>query len=57
MREADHPPTDILDLNIRWKPWPHEPRQAEADKLGAQTHLLKPPERGQQVSRRAWRGI
>jgi hypothetical protein len=44
-------------LNIRWKPWPHEPRQAEADKLGAQTHLLKPPERGQQVSRRAWRGI
>jgi hypothetical protein len=45
MREAGHPSTDILDLNIRWKPWPHEPRQAEADKLGAQTHLLKPPER------------
>jgi hypothetical protein len=31
-------------LNVRWNPWPHEPRQAEADKLGAQTHLLKPPE-------------
>jgi hypothetical protein len=23
MREAGHPPTDILDLNVRWKPCPH----------------------------------
>jgi len=45
MREAGHLSTDILDLNVRWKPGPHEPRQAEADKLGAQTHLLKPLER------------
>ena len=44
-REAGHLSTDILDLNVRWKPWPHGPRQAEADKLGAQTHLLKPLER------------
>jgi hypothetical protein len=41
MREASHPSTDILDLNIRWKPSPHEPRQAEADKLGAQTHFAQ----------------
>src|SRR5262249_3201407 len=45
MREAGHSSTDILDLNVRWKPLPHEPRQAEADKFGAQTHLFKPPER------------
>jgi hypothetical protein len=41
MREASHPSTDILDLNIRWKLSPHEPRQAEADKLGAQTHFAQ----------------
>lgn len=34
-REASHLPTFILDLIVRWKPWPHEPRQAEADNLGA----------------------
>jgi len=42
--EARHLSADILEPNVRWKP-SHEPRQAQADKLGAQTHLLKPAER------------
>jgi hypothetical protein len=42
LREAGHPSTDHLDLNVRWMPWPHEARQTEADKLGAQTPLHRP---------------
>src|SRR5690242_17334877 len=43
--EARQLPADILKLNVRWKP-SHEPGQAQADKLGAQTHLLNPRECG-----------
>jgi len=43
--EARYLPADILKLNVRWKP-SHEPGQAQADKLGAQTHLLNPRECG-----------
>ncbi len=42
MPEARHLSADILELNVRWNP-SHEPGQAQADKLGAQTHLLKVP--------------
>ncbi len=52
MHQARHSSTDGLDLNVRWKSWPHEPGQAKADKLGAQTHLLIPTGVGAQQS---WR--
>ena len=42
MREARHSSTDVLDLNLRRKPWPHEPGQAQPDKLGPQTHVAHP---------------
>jgi hypothetical protein len=42
MREARHSSTDVLDLSVRWKPWPHEPGQAQPDKLGPQTHFAHP---------------
>src|SRR6266536_498962 len=42
MREAHHSSTDVPDVNVRRKPWPHEPGQAQADKLGPQTHVAHP---------------
>ncbi len=40
MPEARHLSADVLELSVRWNP-SHEPGQAQADKLGAQTLLLK----------------
>jgi len=41
-REAGHLSTNFLDLNVRQRAWPHESRQAEGEKLGAQTHFPEP---------------
>ena len=42
-RVARDSSADILDSTVRWKPWLHEPGQAQADELGAETHLRRIP--------------
>src|SRR6266496_5731865 len=39
MHGARHSSTDILDLNVRWKPRPHEPGRHKRTSSSAQTHF------------------